>query len=262
MQDSRQNVPKPQPEEPGDRHKVFWIYVLVLGGGAALFFLGGLLLRNPNLPSYLYSQIDSWLKNRNNPSSLAPPLASPRSAEDYLALTHRDIRALPPDLRVIALALSDAIGNASALQDRLIALEQSVRNDLPSLKSASAISTYAKMKPQAAKLLTAASEQKLFFENLQSTLAEQLQKNGVREELAKQVASLVNQETTGQKAVDQATKSDQLATEILAIANLLQETPSKWSVSSDGAIHSSDKKLEEEYESHAAALTKSVISNQ
>src|SRR3984893_2323442 len=258
MQDSRQRAPKPQPEEPGDRHKVFWIYFLVLGGGTVLFFLGGLLLRNPNLPSYLYSQVTSWLKNQNNLASLPRPSTSPKSAEDYLALTHYDVRTLTPEQRAIALALADAIGNATALQDRLVALEQTVRNDLPSLKSANALSAYAKLKPQAAKLLDAANQQKLFFENLQSTLGEQLEKNGVHEELAKQVAAHVYQDTPGQKAVDQATKSDQLANEILAIANLLEETPSKWRVSSAGSIQSPDKKLEEEYQTHAAALLAAV----
>jgi hypothetical protein len=261
MQDSRnKKESKRRQEGPDDRHKILWIYVLVLGGGAVLFFVGGLLVRNPNLPSYLYSQVNNWFKNQNNPSSLARPPASPTSPEDYLALTRYDTRTLPPDQKAIALALADAIGNASALQDRLTALEQTVQNELPSLQSANAIAAYAKIKPQAAKLLEAANQQKLFFENLQSTLTGQLEKNGVHGELAKQVATLFYQQTPGQKAIDQATKSDELATEILAIANLLEETPSKWSVSSDGAIHSSDKKLEEEYQTHAAALRS--ISNQ
>lgn len=254
MQDSRQRAPNQRPEDPGDRHKVFWIYVLVLGGGSALFFSGGLLLRNPNLPAYLYSQVNSWWKNEHDSSSHLRPVASPKSAEDYLALTHFDVRALSPDQRAIALALADVIGNAAGLQDRLAALDLSIRNDLASLKSANAIAAYAKIKPQATKLLNAASQQKLFFENLESTLTGQLANNGVPQEVARQVASLFYEGTPGQKAVDQAAKSDQLATEILAIANLLEETPSKWRVSSDGTIHSPDKKLEEEYQRHAAAL--------
>jgi hypothetical protein len=173
------------------------------------------------------------------------------------------VRALPPDQKAIALALADAMGNAAALQDRLAALEQSVRNDLASLKSANAISAYAKIKPEATKLLNAANQQKLFFENLESTLTGQLANNGVRQEIARQVASLFYEGTPGQKAVDQAAKSDQLATEILAIANLLEETPSKWRVSSDGTIQSSDKKLEEEYQAHAAAIRAAIsTSNQ
>lgn len=258
MQDSRQRAPKREPEDPGDRHKVFWIYVLVLGGGTVLFFFGGLLMRNPNLASYLYSQVNSRWKNENNSSSLVRPSASPKSAEDYLALTRYNARALPPDQRAIALALTEATGNTSTLQNRLAALEQSVRNDLPSLKSANAIPAYAKIKPQATDLLNAANHQKIFFENLESTLAVQLAQNGVRQEIAKQVASLFYESTPGQKAVDQAAKSDQLATEILAIANLLEETPSKWLVSPDGTIHSPDKKLEEEYQAHAAALSAAV----
>lgn len=254
MQDSRQRAPNRGPEDPGDRHKVFWVYVLVLGGGTVVFFSGGLLMRNPNLPSYLYSQINSWWKNEHDSSSHLRPPASPKSAEDYLALTHHDVRALPPDQRAIALALADAIGNVAALQDRLAALEQSVRDDLASLKSPNAISAYTNIKPEATRLLNAANQQKLFFENLESTLTGQLANNGVRQEIARQVASLFYAGTPGQKAVDQAVKSDQLATEILAIANLLEETPSKWRVSSDGAIHSPDKKLEEEYQAHAAAL--------
>ena len=258
MQDSRQRAPNQGPEDPGDRHKVFWVYVMVLGGGTTLFFLGGLLMRNPNLPSYLYSQVNGWWKNENDSSSHRRPSAAPRSAEDYLALTRYDVRVLPPDQRAIALALADATGNAASLQDRLAALEQSVRNDLASLKSANAIAAYAKMKPQATKLLNAASQQKLFFENLESTLTGQLANNSVPQEMARQVASLFYEGTPGQKAVDQAAKSDQLATEILAIANLLAETPSKWLVSSDGTIHSPDKKLEAEYQRHAAALRAAI----
>src|SRR5258708_19244694 len=109
MQDSRQRAPKPQPEEPGDRHKVFWIYLLVLGGGAALFFLGGLLLRNPNLPSFLYSQRTSWLKNQNNLASLPHPSPSPKSAENYLTLTPHHVPTFTPEHPPIHLLFAHTI---------------------------------------------------------------------------------------------------------------------------------------------------------
>jgi hypothetical protein len=253
MQDSGDSDPKGRPEEPKDRHKVLWIYVLFLGGGVVIFFLGGLLLRNPNLPSYLYSAVTHWLKNQSNSSSRLPS-PSPKTAEDYLALTHYDASALPPNQKAMVLALANATSNATAVQDRLIALEQMVRKDLPSLKSADAISAYAKIKSEAATLLDAASQQKLFFENLQAKLAEQLEKNDLSPDLAKQVAALFYQGTPGQKAVDRAATLEKLASELLAVANLLAETPEKWSVSFDGSIHSSDKKLDEEYKSHRVAL--------
>ena len=261
MQESREKDPKGRPEEPDDRHKVFWIYVLILGGGVVLFFLGGLLMRNPNLPSYLYSRVTSWLKNESDTSSSRRPPASLKTAADYLELTHYDVRVLPPNQRAIALTLADAIGNAAAVQDRLTALEQNVRNDLPALKSASALSAYAKMKPEAAKLLDAADQQKIFFESLETELTEQFERSGLHEELAKQVASLFYQATPGQKAVAQAIKSEKLAGELLAIANLFAETPNQWDVSADGTVHSPDKKLDQEYLGHHNALL-SVISDQ
>jgi hypothetical protein len=258
MQASPENDPKGRPEQPEDRHRVFWIYVLILGAGVVFFFLGGLLMRNPQLPSYLYSRITSWLQNESNPSSSHGPPAPPKTAEDYLELTHYDLRVLPADQRGVALALADAIGNAAAVQDRLTALEQNVRNDLPTLKSANALSAYAKMKPAAATLLEAANQQKVFFQNLETKLTQQFERSGIHEDLAKQIASLFYQGTPGQKAVDQATKSEKLASELLAITNLLAETPNKWRVSSDGTISSQDKKLEEEYREHYEALV-SVI---
>ena len=261
MQESHEKDPKGRPEEPDDRHKVFWIYVLILGGGVVLFFLGGLLMRNPNLPSYLYARVTSWLKNESDTSSSRRPPASLKTAADYLELTHYDVRVLPPDQRAIALTLADAIGHAAAVQDRLTALEQNVRNDLPTLKSASALSAYAKTKPEAAKLLDAADQQKVFFESLEAKLTEQFERSGLHEELAKQVASLFYQGTPGQKAVDQAIKSEELASELLAIANLFAETPNKWDVSSDGTVHSPDEKLDQEYRGHHNALL-SVISDQ
>jgi hypothetical protein len=258
MQASPENDPKGRPEQPDDRHRVFWIYVLILGAGVVFFFLGGLLMRNPHLPSYLYSRITSWLQNESNPSSSRGPPAPPKTAEDYLELTHYDVRVLPADQRGVALALADAIGNAAAVQDRLTALEQNVRNDLPALKSANALSAYATMKPAAAKLLEAANQQKVFFQSLETKLTQQFERSGIHEDLAKQIASLFYQGTPGQKAIDQATKSEKLASELLAIANLLAETPNKWRVSSDGTISSQDKKLEEEYREHREALV-SVI---
>jgi hypothetical protein len=261
MRDSHEKDAKGRPEHRDDRHKVFWIYVLILGAGVVVFFLGGLLMRNPNLPSYLYSQVTSWLKNESNPSSSLRPPPSLKTAEDYLELTRYDVRVLTSDQRAIALALADAIGNAAAVQDRLSALEQNVRNDLPTLKSAKALSAYSRIKPEAAKLLDAADQQKVFFESLATKLAEQFERSGLHPDMAKQVASLFYQSTPGQKAVDQAAKSEKLASELLAIANLLAETPNKWRVSSDGAIHSPDEKLDQEYRGHEEALM-SVISNQ
>jgi hypothetical protein len=258
MQDSPEKGPKGRPGEPNDRHRVFWIYALILGGGVVFFFLGGLLMRNPNLPSYLYSRVASWLQNENNTSSsrrLPPP---PKTAGDYLELTHYDVRVLPPDQKGVALALADAIGNAAAVQDRLTALAQNIRNDLPTLKSANALSAYAKMKPAAATLLQAANQQKVFFQNLETNLTQQFQKSGLHEDLAKQIASLFCQGTPGQKAVAQADKSEKLASELLAIANLLSETPNKWRVSSDGTIHAQDKKLDDEYRAHRETLMAAI----
>jgi hypothetical protein len=258
MRESREKGPRGRPEQPDDRHKVFWIYVLILGAGVVLFFLAGLLMRNPNLPSYLYSRVIIWLQNENNRSPGSRPPASPKTAEDYLKLTNYDIRVLPSDERGIALALADAIGNVAAVQDRLTALEQNVRNDLPTLKSANALAAYAKMKPEAAKLLNAANQQKVFFGSLETKLTERFERSGLREDLAKQVASLFYQGTPGQKAVDEAMKSEKLASEVLAIANLLAETPKKWRVSSDGTISSQDQKLEEEYREHREALLAAI----
>ncbi|MBV9874613.1 MAG: hypothetical protein JO025_07785 [Verrucomicrobia bacterium] len=253
MRDSPDKGSKGRPEEPNDRHRVFWIYVLILGGGVLFFFLGGLLMRNPNLPSYLYSRVTGWLGNESNTSSRRVP-PPPKTAEDYLQLTHYDVRVLPPDQRGVALALADAIGSAAAVQDRLAALEQNVRNDLQTLRKADALAAYAKMKSSAATLLQAANQQKIFFQSLETNLTQQFEKSGLHEDLAKQIAALFYQGMPVRKALDQADTSEKLASELLAIANLLSETPNKWRVSSNGAISSPDKKLEEEYREHYEAF--------
>ena len=255
VKDSRKSDPEEHPEEPGDRHKVFWVYVLILGGGVVIFFLGGLWVRNPDLPSYLNSEISSWLSNRNRPASggLRPP-PTPNTAEDYLALTHYDLRTLSPVQRAVALALVNLSGETADARDRLSHLAQTVLKDLPSLKSADALAAYQKIKPEATRLLDAADLQKNLFENLESNLANQLQNGGLNSETAKEVAERFYQDTPGRKAVDEAGKQQKLATELIAIANLLAETTGKWQVSSDGTIRSLDKKLDEEYRAHRATL--------
>jgi hypothetical protein len=259
VKDSRKSDPEEHPKQPGDRHKVFWVYVLILGGGVVIFFLGGLWVRNPDLPFYLYSEISSWLSNRNEPASgrLRPP-PSPKTAEDYLALTHYDVRTLSAVQKAVALALVNLSGETADARDRLSHLAQTVLNDLPSLKSAGALAAYQKIKPEATRLLDAADLQKNLFENLASNLATELQKGGLNREMAEEVARRFYQDTPGQKAVDEAVKQQKLATELIAIANLLAETPGKWQVTSDGAIRSSDQKLDEEYREHRAALMAAV----
>ena len=259
MKDSRKSDPQEHPEEPGDRHKVFWVYVLILGGGVLIFFLGGLWVRNPDLPSYLYSEISSWLSNRNRPASgaLRPP-PSPKTAEDYLALTHYDVRTLSPMQKAVALTLVNLSGETADAQDRLSHLAQVVLNDLPSLKSADALAAYQKLKPEATRLLDAARQEKNLFEDLESNLATQLQKGGLNNETAKEVALRFYQDTPGQKAVDEAVKQQKLATELIAIANLLAETPNKWQVSPDRTIRSPDNKLDEEYRGHREALDAAI----
>jgi hypothetical protein len=259
VKDSRKSEPEEHPEEPGHRHKVFWVYVLILGGGVVIFFLGGLWVRNPDLPSYLYSQISGWLGSRNRPASggLRPP-PSPKTAEDYLALTHYDVRTLSAVQRAVALALVNLSGETADARDRLSHLAQTVLNDLPSLKSADALAAYQKIKPEATRLLDAADRQKNLFENLESNLATQLQNGGLNGEMAKEVAQRFYQDTPGRKAVDEAAKQQKLATELIAIANLLAETTGKWQVWSDGTIRSLDKKLDEEYGEHHNALMVAV----
>ena len=224
-----------------------------------IFFVGGLWLRNPNLPSYLYSEIVNRLSNRNSAGSgELKPAASPRTAEDYLALTQSDLTKLSPAQKAVVLALANVSAETEDAQDRLTHLTQIVRNELPSLKSADAIAAYQSMRTDATHLLDAADQQKDLFENLQSNLATQLEKCGLGSEIAAQVAHLFYQGTPGQTAVDEAKKQQKLATELIAVANLLSETPGKWQVSSDGTIRSSDKKLDEEYRVHRAALEEAI----
>jgi hypothetical protein len=255
VKESRKTDPEEHPEKAGDHHKVFWIYALILGAGVVIFFLGGLWMRNPGLPSYLYSEISSWLGNRKRPPSEGSrTVPEPKTAEDYLALTQYDMRRLSPVQQAVAFALVNLSGKTADAQDRLRHLAQAVQNDLPTLKSGDALAGYQKLKPEAARLLDAADQQKSLFENLQSDLATQLQQAGLDPEMAKKVALRFDQGTPGQKAVDEAVNQQKLATELIAIANLLAETPNKWRVSPDGTIHSADSKLDEEYRAHREAL--------
>ena len=181
------------------------------------------------------------------------------TAEDYLALTHYDVRTLSPVQKVVALALVNLSGETADAQDRLSHLAQVVLNDLPSLKSADALAAYQKLKPEATRLLDAAGQQKNLFGDLESNLATQLQKGGLNSgETAKEVALRFHQDTPGQKAVDEAVKQQKLSTELIAIANLLAETPNKWQVSPDGTIRSPDNKLDEEYRGHREALDAAI----
>jgi hypothetical protein len=234
-------------EKQGHRRKVLLIYILVLGGSAILFFLGGFLLRNPSAPSYFQAAVESWLKPK--------PSVTPITAEDYLELSRQKPTDLSPELKLIARDLANLITKVSQAQDRLTASTAAVNAELPRLKTSEALAAYDRLKDEATKLASAASQQKALLDGLADRITQQLQTHGLTNDMARQVANLFGQRIKAEALADHAAKVQQFASELLATAELLAETPGQWSASPTGEIHSKDPKLEQEYTEHQANLT-------
>jgi hypothetical protein len=234
-------------EKPGHRRKVLLIYIVVLGCSTLLFFLGGLLLRNPNAPFYFQAAVESWLKPK--------PSATPKTAEDYLELSRQKPTDLSPDQKLIARELANLTAKISQAQERLTASIATVKAELPRLNTADALAAYDRLKDEATKLASTASQQKALLDDLADRITQQLETRGLTNDMARQVANLFCQRINAEAAINHAAKVQQFASELLATAELFAETPGQWSVSPTGEIHSKDPKLEEEYTEHQTSLT-------
>ena len=85
---------------------VFAVLFLVIG--MVVFFIGGLVVRNPELPNYVLDQIVRHFRGsanagiRVNPVAKITPPPSPTTAEEYIDLLNYDENDLSPSERAIA----------------------------------------------------------------------------------------------------------------------------------------------------------------
>jgi hypothetical protein len=107
------------PPPPRNRFLRFVFAVLFLVIGMVVFFIGGVVMRNPQLPNYLVDQIvrnfQGTTANGNasgkayvrSSENLKPP-PPPTTPEQYLNLMSYDERTLPPDERAAASVLNQS----------------------------------------------------------------------------------------------------------------------------------------------------------
>jgi hypothetical protein len=103
-----------------NRFLQFFFGVLFLMIGMAIFFVGGVVVRNPELPNYLLDQIVTrFLGTKGNHRTsneyaggavrnVTPP-PSPQTAEEYLNLMNYDENILLPDERTVASILNHSV---------------------------------------------------------------------------------------------------------------------------------------------------------
>lgn len=108
------------PSPPRNSFTRFIFAVLFLVIGMVVFFIGGLVVRNPELPNYLLDRIIRRFKgatpagvtinpSRSGISSNITPPPVPKTAEEYLNLMNYDENVLSSEERPIASILNQAV---------------------------------------------------------------------------------------------------------------------------------------------------------
>lgn len=227
---------------------VFAVLFLVIG--MVVFFIGGLVVRNPELPNYLLDQIvrrfqsatahgtTSGKANVSSSENLKPP-PPPTTPEQYLNLMSYDERTLPPDERAAASVLNQ---NTVTLEDFTL-----IRwaTEVDQLMARQIIPGFAKIQPGSDVTDVRAAIEKCsekakgvtqFYQDLPEQIAGKLISAGVSNSLAHQTGQFFAERAQSQKNISAATELSLACKSMTTLVDLLVKPPANWKRDSTGTV--------------------------
>lgn len=256
------------PPPPRNRFLRFVFAVLFLVIGMVIFFVGGLVVRNPELPNYLLDQIVRRFRGetRGNATSgkayvssaenLKPP-PPPATAEQYLNLMSYDESRLPPDERAAASVLNQTANGlvgirsprlAQLFNDRILAELQSLQpgGDVTGIRSA------------VAECHETANAAIKFYQELPEQLAAKLMAAGVTGSLAHQTAEIFAERAQAKQTISYAANVNLVCKNVTTMVDLLSKNSTKWKRNSNGSVQFTSKAPFEQYNAAAIEMNSAV----
>ena len=262
------------PPPPRNRFIRFVFAVLFLVIGVVVFFIGGVVVRNPELPNYLLDRIvrgfHGAAKSRtttgtrvvSSAENLKPP-PPPTTAEQYLNLMSYDENSLPPEERAVASVLNQAVnglGKTSSIRGSQRLAQLFNEQIWPGLKDLQPGGDTTQIRGAVAECHETADAAIKFYQELPEQLASKLMAVGVSGSLAHQTAEIFVERAQARQNISYAAEVNLVCKNITTMLDLLSKNATKWKRGPNGNIVSTSKALFEQYNAAALDLNSAVKS--
>lgn len=240
---------------------VFAFLFLVIG--MVIFFVGGVVVRNPQLPNYLLDQIVTRFRGEtgktansvspkdyvSSAENLKPP-PPPATPEQYLNLMSFDERTLPPDERAAVSVLNQTVAHLEESSFAKLSLELApLFNDqiVPGVAKLQPRDEVTEIRAAIEKCRAEANASIQFYEELAEQLAGKLMAAGVPASMAHQVGELFAKRARSEGNISLAAEVNLACSNITIIVDLLAKNPSKWKRAANGTVLFATKALADQF---------------
>jgi hypothetical protein len=260
------------PSSPRNQLSRFVFALLFLVIGMVMFFIGGLVVRNPELPNYLLDRIVRGFRGAataktttakgvvSSAENLKPP-PSPTTPEQYLNLMSYNENALPSDERAAASVLNQTVVHLEAARfDRsspeLVHLfNEQIIPEVAKLQPGADVTQIRAAIPQCQ---SKASSTIKFYKGLPDDLAEKLVAAGVPSSLAHQTGELFAKRARSEQNISSAGEVNQACDSVTTLVDLLSKNPSKWKRNSQGNVVFTSKTLYDQFNAATQDLNSAI----
>ena len=260
------------PPPPRNRFIRFLFAALFLVVGMVVFFIGGLVVRNPELPNYLLDQIVRHFQGASGSkvntkairsgagakiNQTPPPV--PTTAEEYVNLMNYDENVLSSDERAIVSILNQAVPSVLVGGPPVYRISQEILPQIQSLKPGDDASSIRTAIQQCRDQVSAEVRH---CQDAAVQLEGKLAAAGMASSMAHEVAEAFARRPLTNGTVYWPDESNTACDDVTTLIDMLSKNPGKWKRGSDGSLLFENQALIDQYNAATremnTALTRAI----
>jgi hypothetical protein len=238
----------PPPRNPFIRF-VFAVLFLVIG--MVVFFIGGLVVRNPELPNYLLDRIVRSFRGNTagrgsfgtTVANVTPP-SSPKTAEEYLSLLNYDVNILSPDQRRIVAILTQAVPSVVVGSPPTETVSEEILPEIGSLKPGEDVSKIRTAVQQCRDLVAADVRH---GQDGAVQLAGKLTATGIAPGMAKEIAEAFARRPLTYGTLYWPDEFNKACDDVTILVDILAKNPASWKRDGNGNLSFANQDLADQY---------------
>jgi hypothetical protein len=260
------------PPPSRNRFLRFLFAILFLVVGMVVFFIGGVVVRNPQMPNYLLDRIVRHFQGRDARSATAgkgyvssaenlKPPPTPTTPEQYLNLMSYDENTLPPDERAAASVLNQTVVHleaASFVRSSPEMAQLFSKQIIPGIAKLQPGGSVTEIRDAIEKCRVKANTIIQFYQELPEDLAQKLIAAGVPDSLAHQTGELFTKRAKSELNISSAAEVNLACNSVTTLVDLLSKNPSKWKRNNDGNVLFTTKTLYDQFNAATQDLNSAI----
>src|SRR5580704_9059507 len=231
----------------------FLVFALFLVGEMAISFIGGLIIRNPWLPNYLFDRISGHAPQVATEKVKLPP--PPSKATDYLNLMNYDEKVLPPNERAVASILNDTVAHLEIRKPPFQLFREQI---LPQIEAVQPGEDLTKIRTAVQQCQDFANSATHYYSDISEQLTAKLKTAGLPASTSREVANTFAKWAQDVGNVAWPTEVNKACASITTLLDVLSENASEWKRQSDGHLSFTTQALLDQYNSATADLNTAI----